>query len=63
MKIPTMTRAHFEFIAATIAAMPDHAVTLRAQKESTARTFADSLAKTNPNFDREKFLTACAKGA
>lgn len=63
MKIPTMTRAHFEFIAATIAAMPDRAASLRAQKESTARAFADSLPKTNPNFDREKFLAACTKGA
>lgn len=61
MKTPTMTRAHFQFIADTIAAMPDFAPTLRAQKESTARSFADALRATNPRFDREKFLAACAK--
>ena len=61
--LPVMTRAHFEFIAATIAAMPDHAATLRAQKESAAHTFADALEATNSRFDREKFLAACMKGA
>lgn len=63
MLIPNMSRQHFQFIAEIIAAMPDHAPTLRAQKDSTARTFADALEATNSRFDREKFLAACTKGA
>lgn len=63
MLVPNMSRQHFQFIADIIAAMPDHAPTLRAQKESTARTFADNLRKSNSRFDREKFLEACTKGA
>lgn len=54
-----MTKKHFEFIAATIAAMPGHAPSLRAQKESCARSFADALTKENPRFDRARFLKAC----
>lgn len=56
-----MTRKHFEFIAATIAAMPTHAATLRTQKRSCALAFADALAKENPRFDRERFLKACGE--
>ncbi len=63
MKTPTMTKSHFQFIADTIAEMPDHAPTLRAQKESAARAFADKLPATNPKFDREKFLEACERKA
>lgn len=59
MKTPTMTKSHFQFIADTIAAMPDHAATLRAQKVSTAHQFADKLPATNPKFNREIFLAAC----
>ena len=50
---------HFAFIAATIAAMPDHAATLKAQKASVASTFADACRGTNPHFDRSRFLAAC----
>lgn len=50
---------HFAFIAATIASMPDHAATLRAQKRSTAHAFADACARSNPRFDRARFLAAC----
>jgi len=57
--IIAMTKKHFEFIAATIAAMPDFADTLRAQKASCASSFADALQKTNPRFDRARFIKAC----
>ena len=50
---------HFAFIAATIKAMPDFAVTLRTQKRSVALAFADACARTNPKFDRNRFLAAC----
>jgi len=56
-----MEHRHFAFIAATIAAMPDFAPSLRAQKESVTSAFADALAKTNPRFDRDRFIAA-AKG-
>ena len=55
----TLEHRHFSFIAATIAAMPDHAPSLRAQKASTAAAFADACAETNPRFDRARFLAAC----
>ena len=55
----TLEHRHFSFIAATIAAMPDHAASLRAQKASVATAFADACAKTNPKFSRERFLAAC----
>ena len=54
-----MTRKDFQMVAAIIAKMPDHAVTLRTQKISTARQFADGLATTNAAFDRARFLAAC----
>lgn len=55
----TMSRQHYQFIADVISAMPDHAATLRAQKRSVALAFADALARTNPRFNRERFLRAC----
>ena len=54
---------HFAFIAATIAAMPNHAASLRAQKRSVALAFADACADTNPRFDRARFLLACGESA
>lgn len=54
-----MSKKHFEFIAGVIAAMPDHAASLRAQKASCARAFAEALAKENPKFNPSLFLKAC----
>lgn len=54
-----MTRKDFQFIADVIKAMPSHSVSLRAQRESCARAFADALPATNPNFNKERFLKAC----
>ena len=57
----TLEHRHFAFIAAVIAAMPNHAASLRAQKRSTALAFADAYAKTNPRFDRARFMRACGE--
>jgi hypothetical protein len=56
-----MTKKHFEFIAATIAAMPAFSPTLRDQKRSCALAFAKALQETNPKFQRERFLDAACK--
>ena len=58
-----MTKKHFEFIARTIAAMPSFAPSLRTQKASCARAFADSLELCNPKFNRDRFLAACGLDA
>jgi hypothetical protein len=55
----TMQHRHYAFIAAVIAAMPDHAATLRAQKRSCALAFADACGCSNLRFDRARFLAAC----
>ena len=54
-----MTRKDFQLIADIIAKMPDHAPSLRSQKTSTARAFAEGLKTTNPRFDADRFLAAC----
>lgn len=54
-----MTKKDYIVIARIIADMPSHAPTLRAQKASTAASFADALAADNPRFDRVRFLAAC----
>lgn len=56
---PELQHRHFAFIAGVIANMPDHAASLRTQKESCARAFADACAATNPKFDYPRFLRAC----
>jgi len=45
---------HFAFIAATIATMPD-----AGYRADVALMFADACEKTNPKFDRKRFLAAC----
>ena len=54
-----MTRKDYALIADIIAAIPDHAASLRTQKADIARAFAEALGKTNPLFDRFRFLKAC----
>ena len=54
----SMQHRHFAFIANVIANMPDHAMSLRAQKRSVASSFALALENTNPNFDRARFFSA-----
>jgi hypothetical protein len=50
---------HFAFIAHVIAQMPSHAPSLRAQKDSIARSFADACTRSNAHFDRDRFMAAC----
>ena len=63
-----MTKRHFEAIAQTLrdefeATLPsaDPAFIRGAAYalEETAKSLADYFARINPNFDRDKFLTAC----
>jgi hypothetical protein len=51
----TLQRRHFEVIASTIAGL-DLSVAMRFK---VAKGFADELAGTKPNFNRERFLNAC----
>ncbi len=53
-KEPNMQHRHFAFIARTIANMPESVNRL-----TVARQFAATLAMTNPNFDRARFIAAC----
>jgi hypothetical protein len=50
-----LTRATFELVANTIrqTELDTHA------RELLARALADTFARTNPRFSRERFLTAC----
>ena len=46
-------------IAAVIAALPDHAPTLRSAKQSVTNSFVAALAELNPAFKEAKFRRAC----
>lgn len=53
VKNPTMSRQHFELIARVLTnRMPDGDI---------VADFADALEKTNPNFDRTRFVIAANK--
>lgn len=56
---PKMTKAHFEFIAEMlrthIQVWPGKSILI----ERLAVDFAAELERTNPAFDRERFLKAC----
>lgn len=54
-----MTTKHFVKVAAIIAAMPDHSVSLRYCKESAYRAFSSAFKKDFPKFNAEKFRKAC----
>jgi hypothetical protein len=54
MIVPSMTRAHFEFIAHTIRNLKG----FDGSRGQVAYQFADILRATNKNFDRERFLAA-----
>jgi 3-methyladenine DNA glycosylase AlkC len=51
-----MTRKDYVKIAKVISTLW---VMSQYNRESIANDFADMLEKDNPNFDRDKFLTAC----
>lgn len=50
----TLEHRHFAFIAAVIAQL--EAVSL---PDDVAQAFADACTRTNPKFDRARFLAAC----
>lgn len=63
-----MTRRHFETIAAQVAGVRctetirhrESAAAIEATCDEIARALASALAATNPRFDRDRFLAACA---
>lgn len=60
-KRATFTHQHFRDIARIIRNMDDGTVaSWRFPRLSIAERFADELARTNPRFDRERFLAAAS---
>lgn len=53
----TMQRRHFELIASVIHSMTGE--DFEGLRPVIARRFANELATTNPQFQRDKFLKAC----
>ena len=54
-----LTRQHFELIAETLAEVRGYDITGEAMLDVLGQHFANKLAGTNPNFDVNKFLSAC----
>lgn len=54
---PALQRRHFQAIADIIGELGDEGETFTL--DAVARKFADKLRYTNPQFDRDRFLTAC----
>lgn len=59
-----MTRRDFQLLAATVQKVragyaPNWDPNLFRALDDTSRALADSLARTNPRFDRRRFLEAC----
>ena len=64
MSIPKMTRQHFELIARVLSAYrPAWSIEQCAAVDVVVDAFADALAPTNPNFDRERFIRAAVHGS
>lgn len=57
--VPKMTRQHFEFIADTIQRLQWAS---KIDLPYVAQVFADELAATNPNFNRDKFIRRATEG-
>jgi hypothetical protein len=55
---PTMTHQHFAYIARVIRETPMSGL----QREAAIDTWTHALARTNPRFDRARFITACMAG-
>jgi len=53
-----MTRRDFNLIADVIRQLPP-----QVSRDALARAFAAELPVTNPNFNRDRFLDACAREA
>ena len=59
-----MTRKDFQLIAETVRGLDTfsyqyNGCDMPSARWQAANDFADKLASTNPNFDRERFLSAC----
>jgi hypothetical protein len=50
---------HFVFIAAVLSELPDHAESLRAQKQSVINAFVAACRRSNSRFDEGRFIAAC----
>ena len=59
----TMTRQHFELIAEVLSLGVDVIDASEIDmRDRYAKAFADELSRTNPRFDRERFIAAATKG-
>ena len=58
-----MQRRHFELIAGIIAELNPISPAAKDYKQALVEHFIDELAKTNPLFDRARFVKACNKNA
>jgi hypothetical protein len=54
-----VTRKHFELIAETLRGAVETNADSRDALPTLAAHFADALRRTNPNFNRARFLAAC----
>lgn len=57
-----MQRRHFEMIAGIIAQLNPISPNAQGYKAALIAHFADELAKTNPLFQRDRFITDCNTG-
>lgn len=60
----TMQHRHFAVVAGVIAGFPQSRGPVEDFdfRDNVAELFADAFAKTNPRFDRARFLRACKNG-
>lgn len=50
---------HFCFIASVLSELPDHADSLRTQKQSVINAFVAACRRSNSRFDADRFIEAC----
>lgn len=63
VKVPKLTRIHFAYIANILDGLDNEEKPyVRYNKEELANIFAINLARTNVNFNREKFMCAAVHG-
>ena len=59
-KPATLQHRHFAVVAGILANLDREALGLtQGQHQNIAEDFADELSKTNPKFDRRRFMVAC----
>ncbi len=57
-----MTRKDFEVIAGILAKLDPISMAAQGYKQALIEHFAEELQYTNPNFNAERFITACNAG-